>query len=46
MKMLQEFLEDDYEDYIENVEKSYYVLGSELWESKSMDCLPWLRNIL
>ena len=36
MKKLQEFLEDDYENYesLENVEKSFYVLGSELWESK------------
>ena len=32
----QELLEDDYEDFesLENVEKSSYVLGSELWESK------------
>ena len=32
MKKLQEFLEDDYEDFesLENVEKSSYVLGSEL----------------
>ena len=36
MKKLQELLEDDYEDIesLENVEKSSYVLGSELWESK------------
>ena len=36
MKKLQEFLEDDYEDFesLENVEKSSYVLGSELWESR------------
>ena len=36
MKRLQELLEDDYEDFesLENVEKSSYVLGSELWESK------------
>ena len=35
MTNLQE-LEDDYEDFesLENVEKSSYVLGSELWESK------------
>ena len=48
MKKLQELLEDDYDDFesLENVEKSSYVLGSELWESNSMDCLPWLRNIL
>ena len=36
MKTLQELLEDDYEDFgsLEIVEKSSYVLGSELWESK------------
>ena len=36
MTNLQELLEDDYEDFesLENVEKSSYVLGSELWESK------------
>ena len=36
MKNLQELLEDDYEDFesLENVEKSFYVLGSELWGSK------------
>ena len=36
MKKLHELLEDDYEDFesLKNVEKSSYVLGSELWESK------------
>ena len=36
MKKLQELLEDDYEAFesLENVEKSSYMLGSELWESK------------
>ena len=36
MKKLQELLEDDYEDFesLEKGEKSSYVLGSELWESK------------
>ena len=36
MKKLQELLEDDYEDFesLDNVEKSSYVLGSELWENK------------
>ena len=36
MKKLQELLEDDYEDFesLENVEKSSYMLVSELWESK------------
>ena len=38
MKKFQEFLEDDYEDFesLENVEKSSYVLGSELWESRAI----------
>ena len=36
MKKLQELLEDDSEDFesLDNVKKSSYVLGSELWESK------------
>ena len=36
IKKLQELLEDDYEDFelLDNVKKSSYVLGSELWESK------------
>ena len=36
MKKLQELLEDDYEDpeSLENIERSSYVLDSELWESK------------
>ena len=36
MKKLQELLEDDYEDFelLDNVEKSSYVLGSELRKSK------------
>ena len=36
MKKLQELLEDDYEEFesLENVGKSSYVLGSEMWESK------------
>ena len=36
MKKLQELLEDDYEDFesLDNVEKTSYVLGSELWENK------------
>ena len=41
MKKLQDLLKDDCEDYesLENVEKLSYVLGSELWESNSMNCL-------
>ena len=33
---IQELLEDEYEDFksLDKVEKSSYVLGSELWESK------------
>ena len=36
MKKLQELLEDDYLEFesLDNVGKSSYVLGSELWESK------------
>ena len=35
MKKLQESLKDDCDDFesLENIEKSSYVLGSELWES-------------
>ena len=48
MKKLQELLEDDYEDFesLEYVEKSSYVPGNELWESKFDGLLAWLRNIL
>ena len=48
MKKLQELLEDDYEDFesLDNVEKSSYVLGSELWESKFDELLRLVRNIL
>ena len=36
MKKLQKLLKDDFEDFksLENVEKSSYILDSELWESK------------
>ena len=36
IKKHQELLEDDYEEFesLDNVEKSFYVLGSEQWESK------------
>ena len=46
MKNLQEFLEDDYEDFesLENVEKSSYVLGSELWESKFDGLLALVKD--
>ena len=36
IKKLQQFLEDEYEDFelLDKVEESSYVLGSELWDSK------------
>ena len=46
---LQELLEDEYEDFesLDKVEKSSYVLGSELWESKFDGLLSLvIRNIL
>ena len=46
----KKLLEVDSEDFesLENVEKSSYVLGNELWESKfdGLLGLPWLRNIM
>ena len=35
-RSFKSYIEDDYEDFesLKNVEKSSYVLGSELWESK------------
>ena len=48
MKKLQELLEDDYEDFesLENVEKSSYVLGSELWESKFDGLLALVKEYM
>ena len=48
MKKLQEFLEDDYEDFesLENVEKSSCVLGSELWESKFDGLLALVKEYI
>ena len=48
MKNLQELLEDDYEDFesLENVEKSSYVLGSELWESKFDGLLALVKEYI
>ena len=48
MKELQEFLEDDYDDFesLENVEKSSYVLGSELWESKFDGLLALVKEYI
>ena len=41
-------LEDDYEDFesLENVEKSSYVLGSELWESKFDGLLALVKEYI
>ena len=48
MKKLQELLEDDYEDFesLEYVEKSSYVLGSELWESKFDGLLALVKEYI
>ena len=48
MKKLQELLEDDYEYFesLENVEKSSYVLGSELWESKCDGLLALVKEYI
>ena len=48
MKKLQELLEDDYEDFesLENVEKSSYVLGSELWVSKFDGLLALVKEYI
>ena len=48
MKKLQKLLEDDYEDFesLENVEKSSYVLGSELWESKFDGLLALVKEYI
>ena len=44
----EEALEDDYEDFksLENVEKSSYVLGSELWESKFDGLLSLVKEYI
>ena len=50
MKKLQKLLEDDYEDFdhesLDNVEKSSYVLGSELWESKFDGLLSLVKEYI
>ena len=47
-KELQELLEDEYEDFesLDNVEKSTYVLGSELWESKFDGLLSLVKEYI
>ena len=46
IKKLQELLEDEYEDFesLDKVEKSSYVLGSELWESKFDELLSLVKE--
>ena len=48
IKKLQELLKDDYEDFdsLENVEKSSYVLGSELWERKFDGLLALVKEYI
>ena len=48
IKKLQELLEDEYEDFesLDNVEKSSYVLGSELWESKFDELLSLVKEYI
>ena len=48
MKKLQELLEDDYEDFesLDNVEKSSYVLGSELWENEFDGLLSLVKEYI
>ena len=48
MKKLQELLKYDYEDFesLENVEKSSYVLGSELWEIKFDGLLSLVKEYI
>ena len=45
---LQELLEDEYEDFesLDKVEKSTYVLGSELWESKFDELLSLVKEYI
>ena len=48
IKKLQELLEDEYEDFesLDKVEKSPYVLGSELWESKFDELLSLVKEYI
>ena len=48
MKKLQELLEDDYEDFesLDNVEKSSYVLGSELLENNFDGLLALVKEYI
>ena len=48
IKKLQELLEDEYEDFesLDKVKKSFYVLGSELWESKFDGLLSLVKEYI
>ena len=48
IKKLQELLEDEYEDFesLDNLEKSSYVLGSELWESMFDELLSLVKEYI
>ena len=48
MKQFQELLEDDYEGFetLDNVEKSSYVLGNELWESNFDGLLSFVKECI
>ena len=48
IKKLQELLEDEYEDFesLDKVEKSSYVLGNELWESKFDELLSLVNEYI
>ena len=48
IKKLQELLEDEYEDFesLDKVEKSSYVLGTELWESKFDGLLSLVKEYI
>ena len=47
IKKLQELLEDEYEDFesLDKADKSSYVLGSELWESKFDELLSLVTHV-
>ena len=47
MKNLQVLLEDDNKDIesLDDVKKLFYMVGSELWESKFSGLLSWIKNI-
>ena len=48
MKKLQELIEDEYEDFesLDMVEKSSYMLGSDLWESKFNGLLSLVKEYI